>query len=70
MGFSMGDSPLQSFNPKHKIIIRSSNPGDEEAIKDLEQVLMKKFFVFLFFFLSFFLSSHHPFLINVLVAAD
>jgi hypothetical protein len=59
-GVFNGRQSTPELQPKTQIIIRSSNPSDEEAIKDLEQVLMKKFFVFLFFFLSFFLSVQPP----------
>jgi hypothetical protein len=57
MGFPMERQSTQSFNPKHKLIIRSSNPNlfilsDEEAIKELE--LNEKVFF------SFFLSVQPP----------
>jgi hypothetical protein len=55
-GVFNGRQSTPELQPKTQIIIRS-NPSDEEAIKDLEQVLMKKFFVFCF---PFFLSLQPP----------
>jgi hypothetical protein len=56
-GVSNGRQSTPELQPKTQIIIRSSNPSDEEAIEELE--LNEKVFFFRFF-LSFFLSVQPP----------